>query len=348
MPTYSKIDRLRTDAASYLRRDRLRLFTIVNALAVILLWAAESHSTDQHWLMLLITYAPQHLLLVPATTLAVWARRCGRRRILALNAGIAVLMLVVFLGFNVPFERLLLPRGRTIRLMSYNIHHADAHLPQVLSAIRQVRPDILCLEEGDSIGGGADPATRVASALPGWHLFRRGEVAVLSRFPIVSTDSYRPPHGSASSTLHVVVDLGGRRLTVVAGHLLNMLAPDAARGGVGSIAARMEGISRVREGQYRRMIGTADLSDPPVVIAGDLNTPPRGSIYRRLASRYRDSFCSAGWGFGCTYPSACPLLRIDYVFTGPGVQAKAAFAPPTRASDHRPLVADLVIQDASP
>ena len=81
----------------------------------------------------------------------------------------------------------------------------------------------------------------------------------------------------------------------------------------------------------------------PLIVAGDFNTPPRGELYATLASRFTDAFAQAGWGFGNTYSSRWPVVRIDHVWFSSDVQAVRAWVPPVMASDHRPLMAVLSV-----
>lgn len=76
------------------------------------------------------------------------------------------------------------------------------------------------------------------------------------------------------------------------------------------------------------------------IIAGDFNMPPRGVVYRRIAGQYRNAF-SAGNGFGYTYRSSLPVLRIDHIFLSPDLRPVRCRTIGTRVSDHRPVVAEV-------
>jgi vancomycin resistance protein VanJ len=77
---------------------------------------------------------------------------------------------------------------------------------------------------------------------------------------------------------------------------------------------------------------------------GDFNTPPRTSLYRELTAQYKDAFEAAGYGFGWTYPSVRPLVRIDHILMNHRVEPRGCWVPKTSGSDHRPVVADLVVR----
>jgi endonuclease/exonuclease/phosphatase family metal-dependent hydrolase len=49
-----------------------------------------------------------------------------------------------------------------------------------------------------------------------------------------------------------------------------------------------------------------------------------------------------------TYPADVPRQRIDYVTTAPDIGVRGAWVPETVASDHRPVVADLLLPRRHP
>ena len=85
--------------------------------------------------------------------------------------------------------------------------------------------------------------------------------------------------------------------------------------------------------------------DRPLVVAGDMNTPPASRYYRRMSSRMTDAFAARGLGFGYTWlwRGRWPLLRIDYIWCGGGVRPVRCFTGYAEVTDHRQLVADVVI-----
>ena len=81
----------------------------------------------------------------------------------------------------------------------------------------------------------------------------------------------------------------------------------------------------------------------PVLLGCDLNEGPDGIVARWVSDRLFDVW--AGRGGGETFPAGDPTARIDYLFASSGVAVVEAWVPAgpgaTRASDHRPVVADL-------
>jgi len=77
------------------------------------------------------------------------------------------------------------------------------------------------------------------------------------------------------------------------------------------------------------------------VVAGDLNEPPGGSTWRRLALQLRDLTA----GSGPTYPAPDPQVRIDAVLGTGGLVADHVRVVDDdvarRASDHLPVVVEV-------
>jgi endonuclease/exonuclease/phosphatase family metal-dependent hydrolase len=118
----------------------------------------------------------------------------------------------------------------------------------------------------------------------------------------------------------VVVDGGPLRFLVT--HLQNRSQP-----------ARLAQVDVVR--------GVVTGRPSPAVLAGDLNARPGSAEVRRLTAVAEDAWAAAGRGRGHTFPATAPAARIDYVLATPDLVATAAAVIDSRASDHRPVRADL-------
>ena len=89
---------------------------------------------------------------------------------------------------------------------------------------------------------------------------------------------------------------------------------DAAPG----FAAHWSNAGTARLSQVDQIIRWVSAEETPTFVAGDFNMPARGLAYRRLTGAMRSGFADAGLGFGSTYPSRRPLLRIDHIFSANG------------------------------
>ncbi|MHB9026289.1 MAG: endonuclease/exonuclease/phosphatase family protein [Armatimonadota bacterium] len=82
-------------------------------------------------------------------------------------------------------------------------------------------------------------------------------------------------------------------------------------------------------------------ADTPVILGGDFNAPAGDAIFRLLQPRLHDLYAEGGVGWGNTFPSELPALRIDALWASRHFRARAAWARATPDSDHRMVICDL-------
>lgn len=84
-----------------------------------------------------------------------------------------------------------------------------------------------------------------------------------------------------------------------------------------------------------------DVDNCPVrsVVLGDFNDNPLSYTYFRLSRGRKDSFVKAGRGFGATYRTLWPFLRIDYILYPPDLAADTYEVRKVKYSDHYPIIA---------
>lgn len=230
--------------------------------------------------------------------------------------------------------------------MSYNIHvgvgmDKRLDLQRIADVIKQEKADLVGLQEVDrgvKRTEGKDEIAELAkmtemhSAFAHNLDYQGGQygVAILSRYPITSTDHRKYENKRVAERrgmLRVEVNVAGRTLNFVTTHL---------------------------DYQYddSRLFETEQLLNflagvkGPLIVTGDFNDEPTGSSHKLMLGRFEDSWMrSRAKGEGFSYPADKPVKRIDYVFATPGaIKAKRAWIVNTLASDHLPLVADLEIR----
>jgi endonuclease/exonuclease/phosphatase family metal-dependent hydrolase len=100
-----------------------------------------------------------------------------------------------------------------------------------------------------------------------------------------------------------------------------------------------------RSGQAELLRPALGANDDPVILGIDLNETETGASWGLLATDLVD----LGMGGGYTFPAGAPDRRIDAIFAGSRLEvAQYEVAHPpgaARASDHLPLVADLILPD---
>jgi vancomycin resistance protein VanJ len=113
---------------------------------------------------------------------------------------------------------------------------------------------------------------------------------------------------------------------------------------------RMEATIRDREAQARAIADLVAARPGPLIAPGDYNTTERNAAYGIVAGSLRDAWREAGRGPGHTFPGGSDypltwLVRIDYIFHSAHWRAtEARVLPWDGASDHRPLLARLVLR----
>lgn len=241
-----------------------------------------------------------------------------------------------------------------LRVMTYNIQAGGGNLDRVGDAIRESGADIAALQEVDvhwsPRSSFVDEADSLAKYLKMSVRFadiydlpptdssksrRKFGVAVLSRYPTVgftnhsitrlSTQSANPAPASAPGFLEASIDFHGTRIRVFSTHLDYRADP------------------RVREEQVRDMLAIVGDAATPTILFGDLNATPDAPELQPLFAKLKDSWSSSR-GPGWSYPANNPEKRIDYVLTSRHFSTRDARVLATLASDHRPVVVDLVLE----
>ncbi len=242
-------------------------------------------------------------------------------------------------------------RPGTLRVMTYNIHHANPpsregviDLEAIARVIRDAGPDLVALQEVDEKTTRSGPTlsqTETLGRLTGMYAyfshsmdFAGGQYgnAVLSRFPILDTMHFElpPERGSNAEVRSIGIiklqpDKGGP-LYFAATHL------DAGR----------EETSRLL--QARKIIEIARRLTLPLVVGGDFNTSPNSSTMKLLDELFTMT-CIADCPF--TIPVENPSAAIDHVMYLPSNRFKTESIqtiPETYASDHLPVLVELKLR----
>ena len=240
-----------------------------------------------------------------------------------------------------------------VRILAYNIKHGlgmdgKVDLERVASVIRSVEPDVVTLQEIDSVTsrtGLEDQATRLGeltgmqAMFGGFMDYRGGRygMAELSRYPVVEWQHHRLPDGAEPrSALAARVELlkpgygKGPQLVVVGVHLYANAAERLAQAG--------------------RLVELFADEEAPVILAGDFNSIPESKVMRLLED-------AGGWrrpakeGQAFTFPSEIPDREIDFILFRPGSRFSVRehrVVEETVASDHRPVLLELEFLPADP
>jgi hypothetical protein len=263
--------------------------------------------------------------------------------------------------FMMVYGSLFIPRGAPpvtgprLRVMTFNAGAArglGAPGP-IIDLIRAEGPDVICLVEarGDTLQELGGPLRLEYPYQVG-----SGSVYALSRFPLDRERRLNAGPGAHDALLTDLV-VGDRIATLGVVHLRRI---DAFRGlGVGvpglfGVVARYD--PTLRDASAITVIRALREIGGPQILVGDFNATPGSRTHRILTADLDDSFLEIGLGFGHTYPAwlrtlgsnvSAPLLRIDYVFHSPDMEALAGHVGARGDSDHLPVIIDLGFGGAS-
>ena len=307
----------------------------------------------------LLRYLPFLAYVAPATVALGLSFLLGWRWRLA---GVAALGLMgtVVMDLSLGLGRTNLPPDatgtRTVRVMTYNIKSYRAVFRHggfvpLNNEIEQHQPDLLVMQDAREVSRRGDLPYGMRDVLPKHKLYAYGQYAVASRFPISGCApadmSYRD---EKHEYVRCTVDIDGTRVDLVTAHLLtpreglNATREDRL-GGLDDWNANFAN----RMVQADHIVGALAPLKRPTIVAGDLNAPEHSAVVQTfLGIGLRDAFSAGGIGWGFTHGHSLKpglsFLRIDHILVSPEIGVREAWVGWRGGSEHRPVVADLVIR----
>ncbi len=266
-----------------------------------------------------------------------------------------------------------------LTVMSWNIHHGEGSdgrldLPRIAELIRDSGADLVGLQEVDAGYGDRSDWAHQLNELATMTGLRGvyGANLVLPTEPRPGHEGARDsdggrdnPHpghgasaaqrrptagaprryGSAILSVHPVIRWSNQPLAT---------APGAEPRGLLGVRVEPDGLpldfftTHLSEAEPGDRNTQADqvqqrlLRSPRVILTGDFNAEPDDPELAALTG-WTDAWASTGSGSGATYPDNDPQVRIDHLFTGPGVRVNRVevLHDAAGASDHLPLVAQV-------
>ena len=281
-------------------------------------------------LTMIALYFPRQPFLAVAIAGALLAP-FTRRRVRLLVAVQVILTLVVLF----PVMGLSLGHARTsehpIRLASYNIYFGKLSHPALLNEIAAMNVDIVLLQATyDSLGD-------MKERFPDRSTNRVDDFVIITRFKILKVEE--PPalaDGEVPKFVGYVLETPDGPLRIYNVH------PFSPRHALFENEETKANIDH-REAQIEAAVWSAQNPGPPFIIVGDTNLPPGSAIARRHLGGLKEAFDEVGFGFGYTFPSKRPWMRIDRAFAGDDIRFLDARVGAKGASDHRPIFVDFEI-----
>jgi endonuclease/exonuclease/phosphatase family metal-dependent hydrolase len=226
--------------------------------------------------------------------------------------------------------------GASVRVMTWNIHGAVGRNPRfdlkrVVDLIRRSDPDIMALQEVDSRranASGEDPFAMLQNSL-GNHgvgakaiITTDGEYGqtLISRWPMRGTEIRDISYGEREPRRAIKTDI------------------DTPCGPLRVIAAHLGLSVSERRSQTKALVELVGETAATTIVLGDFNDwfwvgSVRAALGRKLPGRTAHR----------TFPSYCPVLRLDRIYCRPAERLLRSFTDveARRISDHLPVFADL-------
>ena len=240
--------------------------------------------------------------------------------------------------------------SKTIRIMTYNIHHGagidgKVNIDRIAKVIARENADIVALQEVDrdvKRSHRIDTMARLSELTGMAHAFGKnieyqgGDYGngVLTRFPILQEKNlhYRMIRPREQrGLLQLVLEVCGQEVVLMNTHIDPH--PDEAE--------RLMHAEKIRATALQ-------YSPRPVIVCGDFNARPESKTIVLMKADFVDVWELVGVGDGKTIPVSNPKKRIDYIFLSKGSQEvlKPISADVVRsdASDHLPVIAEFHVK----
>src|SRR5690625_3410264 len=241
-----------------------------------------------------------------------------------------------------------------LRIMSYNIAAGYGNIDGIAEVIAEYQPDVVALQEVDIHWGDRsnfqdqvhflEEKLGMSSFFGEIYNFENEEenirprqfgLAILSKPAIIRQENHHLSRLSTQSEEsglqlmpgfpEITIEKGGVEIHIFNTHL------------------DYRGDPMVRIAQVEETLEIMDSADGPIILAGDLNARPDAEELSPLFDRLDDVWTQKENDPGFTFPSDQPDRRIDYILHSRHFQVTDAFTVQTKASDHLPVVADLVL-----
>jgi endonuclease/exonuclease/phosphatase family metal-dependent hydrolase len=362
------------------RKGKLKLvdkfvlaLTILCSLALLLSYLAPSTDPREYWVIAVLGFGYQVLVLFEIAFLLYWIVR---------RSPIAILPTAsILLGFSVILAQYKFSPAHSvgpvkdtanIRVLQYNVHEFKGieqyegmpSINRVLGVINEKIPDIITLEEYHRTKEGEDSAIvnsvkRNLGISYSFIKFYNGRGrdqdsvgdAILSRYPIVNADYVLSPGDLKTQAIFVDVKKQDKIFRVYCLHLepvrlrgrtkSKILNGNLGKGKSSAIVDKVAAAFIVRSYQVDQVKRHLEKCAYPYIITGDFNDTPNSFSVNQLSEGLNSAFDVKGSGLGVTYYSQFPKLQIDYILATPQFEILSYQAVDKKISDHLPVVSDL-------
>lgn len=244
---------------------------------------------------------------------ATISRRWNWRR-RSLMVSIALALWAIWTQYRLPIAA---NSAASTKILFWNVAHVQMGIPELGAAIRSHDASIVGLGESDR---------KFKTVADEWEREFVGYDIVHSDFGVMLAVKGKilahQRHGLAydSNCEQYDVRIGGSDVTILLTDISSSL-----------IRSRAKAITTLKS--------IADsLSDRPVIIMGDFNTPDDSVWFDGLRPNFQNAFRTRGSGYAATWPLPVPVLTLDQVWTNDRVSVHRCWHGLSALSDHRPIL----------
>ncbi|GFO60997.1 hypothetical protein GMST_33220 [Geomonas silvestris] len=312
---------------------------------------------DRYWFGALNLYLPQAMWALPGLALAVLAWR-GERfwALVPLCCVVWVLGPLMGVRWSGPPAQAA-AQGASLRLMTWNIKYGSYPLEPLFEELDRSRPDVVLFQDAVGALGGT-----LAGYLRDWQVYSHGQFVIASRYPLSDLEVRELPRaGEGQEYLRCRLHLGEHAVALYNVHFktprrsLNEFR--TARKRPWYLPKAIEALSHNAETRQLQAAAVARAlkeESGPVLVAGDFNAPVATRVVGMLREQgLKDAFDERGRGYGFSYGQLLfkhrlpwlrlSFMRIDHVMSSREFGTQRCWTGTGRASDHRPVLADLVL-----
>lgn len=351
------------------------------ALAAGLLFSAYAQyiRPDKFWPAGFAGFAFPFLLVLCAVCLVIWLFFKGKKRYYFAISAIAILLSTraILQSWALhPFHSAPEATAGDFSIMSFNCSMMGMREYQdnperrasMYDVIAETNPDILCMQEFysndapgrlhnlDSIAAiGKYQYHYFSKDFTRWDTWHFGTV-VFSRFPIVNAQTIQLFGGKETENMiRADIVVAGDTIRVLSVHLKSYQFNQGDYSKLGAVnggdlqqgrgvIGKMKATFSVRARQADIVAAERDNSPYPVIVAGDLNAIPVSRTYRTVRGDLQDAYLKTGFGWGRTFASLAPTLRIDYILPANsfGIQDLRIYR--RNGFEHFPILATLFVK----
>lgn len=338
------------------------LLTLIFAYLVVLAALAilNQAGADRWWFGALNQYLPQVIWAIPGILVAAISLKVAWRW-----TWVPLLCIVwvagPLMGFCWPLHAARVPPDSLpLRVMTWNVKygsHDKLALLTIMYEIDRNNPSVVLLQDAGGVLNGV-----LGDYFSTWNIRSDGQYIIASKLPLGVLQVKKI---SISGDEHTCVrtELQFNK-TAIALYNVHFQSPreglDSMRAAKRNSRDLPKAIQKLEDNVKARLIQVHTLREfirqepGPVIIAGDLNSPDASQVCVTLRDAgLHDAFAEGGKGYGCTYGHFLfqnrfhghniSWMRIDHIMMSSQFQSRKCWAGTGQASDHRPVISDLVL-----